>query len=433
MEDSRTLIVAVAIIAYALVSLRLQKWWVSMPAAMLVLGLLVGPVLGLFDTPVNSEFVKTVAELTLALMLFHDAVRIDLRALRRGYAIPLRLLGIGLPIMIALGTAVAYGMMPGFGLIGAALVATMLAPTDAALGEAVVSDTRIPVSIRQGLNVESGLNDGLSVPIFLVLLAIAADPSAWSTGTLTVELTRQIGFGALGGILVGGGTGLLFRWATSRGFMLGGWRRIAVLATAIGCFVCAAALGGSGFIGAFIGGVAFGLASEARSARDSAFTEHVGTTLDALSFLLLGAIVLPYCARFMIWPSVVYAVLSLVAIRMISVFIAMLGTGVRRPTLAFMGWFGPRGLATLVFAILLIDENVPNGNALAATAIAGVVLSVIAHGFTAPPMVDRYVAWWHAAAPGTLTGLESEDVHEHGVRTGNIVRGAAPPTQGEAP
>jgi NhaP-type Na+/H+ or K+/H+ antiporter len=425
-DDPRLLVAAIAILAYALVSHRLQTWWVSMPTSMLALGLLVGPGLGLFDSTVDSEFVRTTAELTLALLLFHDAVRIDLRALRRGYAIPLRLLGIGLPVMIVLGTAVAYGVMPGFGLVGAALVATMLAPTDAALGEAVVSDTRIPVSVRQGLNVESGLNDGLSVPVFLVLLATAADPHGWSTAALAAELSSQIGLGALGGILVGGGAGLLFRWASRRELILSGWRRIAVLTIALGCFTAAVAFGGSGFIGAFIGGIVFGLTSEARSAEDNEFTEYLGTTFDALSFLLLGAVVLPFGAKFLTWESILYAVISLVAIRMISVFIAMLGTGARRPTLAFMGWFGPRGLATLVFAILLIDAEIPDGNAIAATAVAGVTLSVVVHGFSAPPLVSRYIAWWHGAGPGKLTGIEAADVHEHEVRTGSI-RPVSPP------
>lgn len=385
-----------------------------MPAAMLVLGFLAGPDgLKLISEPIQAEAVKVVAELTLALMLFHDAVRIDLRALREGYSVPLRLLGIGLPVMIVLGALVAVGMLPALGAVGAVLVATMLAPTDAALGDAVVSDKRVPVRIRQGLNVESGLNDGLSVPVFLVVLAAAESAgTGLSAAALASELVRQIGFGVIAGVVVGGGGGALFRLAVRGRWMERAWRRIAILAIAFGCFVAAAVLGGSGFIGAFTGGVAFGLISEARSPQDNAFTGYLGTVFDALSFFLLGAVVLPFVLQHISWQVVAYAVVSLVAIRMASVFVAMLGSGARLPTLAFMGWFGPRGLATLVFAVLVIDANISHGVEIASAAVIGVVLSVLAHGFTAPPFVARYASWY-ARSPREM---EAAHTHEHPTR-----------------
>jgi NhaP-type Na+/H+ or K+/H+ antiporter len=416
-EDPNILVGALAILGYALVSRRLNRWWISMPAALLVLGVLVGPLgLGLVSANVEAESIKAVAELTLALMLFHDAVRIDLRALRSGYSVPLRLLGIGLPLMLVLGTAVAYAIFPEWGLIGAALVATMLAPTDAALGDAVVSDTRVPVRIRQGLSIESGLNDGLSVPIFLVLLAVAAEPGSAETGALAAELIQQIGIGVLSGVVIGGVGGALFRFAVDRELIERVWRLIAITAIAFSCFVAAAVLGGSGFIGAFVGGVAFGLASEARSAEDNELTDYLGTIFDAISFFLLGAAVLPFALQHFDWRMLAYAVLSLVVIRMVSVAIAMLRSGARRRTVAFMGWFGPRGLATLVFAVLLIDENVVNGDAIAAAAVMGVVLSVFAHGFTAPPLVRIYTDWWNSHPQTSATPMEDEPVHEHRVR-----------------
>ena len=218
MEDPRILVAVGAILLYALLSRALDRRWMSMPVVMVVLGYLVGANgLGLVGMDIRSGTVKNIAEITLALMLFHDAVRIDLRALRRGFSVPLRLLAIGLPLMIVIGTLVAWGMFPAAGFVGALLIATMLAPTDAALGAAVVSDERLPMRIRQGLNVESGLNDGLSVPVFLVALALAADPTAWHLGSLGAELLRQIGFGMLGGLLVGGLGGLAFRFAARRG------------------------------------------------------------------------------------------------------------------------------------------------------------------------------------------------------------------------
>jgi len=413
----RVLVGLVMILAYALVSKRLERWWISMPMAMIVLGFVMGADgFGLIAESPTSETVKAAAELTLALMLFHDAVRIDLRALRRGYRLPLRLLGIGLPVMIGVGTLAAFGMMPNLGWVGAALLATMLAPTDAALGEAVVSDERIPVTVRQGLNVESGLNDGLSVPIFIVLLALAAEPGGYLTGALVTELARQIGFGLLGGLLIGGVGGMLFRLADNRRSVDDGWRRIAVLAIAVGCYVCAAVLGGSGFIGAFAGGVLFGLTSEARSASVNALTGYLGTFFDAVSFLLLGAILLPLAIAVAGWQELAYALVSLVVLRLVSVVVAMLGTGAKRPTVAFMGWFGPRGLATVVFTVLLLDEAVPNGEIIASIAILGVVLSAFAHGVTAPPLVAAYSRWWNSVAGPDAPVMEGEDVAEHATR-----------------
>jgi len=416
-EDPGFLILLLVVLAYALVSARLERWWVSMPMAMVFFGFVFGiDGLGLVEVSLQSELVKTAAELTLALMLFHDAVRIDLRALRTGYAIPLRLLGIGLPLMIVLGTAAAWGMFPTLGLAAAALVATMLAPTDAALGEAVVSDTRVPVGVRQGLNIESGLNDGLSVPFFLVLLAVCADPAALESGALVTELVRQIGFGLLGGFLIGGLGGLLFRLEVNRKAILGPWRPIAVLAIALGCFVSAAVMGGSGFIGAFSGGVFFGLASEARSAEDNAMTGHLGAAFDAVSFLLVGSMLLPLAIDHASWSIVGYAVLSLVVIRLASVVLATIGAKFRPQTIGFMGWFGPRGLATVVFTIMLIDAEIPNGDVIAAIAIFGIVMSVFAHGLSAPPLVAAYSAWWEGLTGDERARAEGQQVYEHRVR-----------------
>lgn len=414
MDDVRVLVGLLLILVYALTSKRLGRWWISMPMAMIVFGLVMGADgFGLIAESPKSEVVKVAAELTLALMLFHDAVRIDLRALRTGYKLPLRLLGIGLPMMILLGTGAVFGMFPELGLVGAALLATMLAPTDAALGEAVVSDTRIPVTVRQGLNVESGLNDGLSVPIFLVLLAAAAEPSGQANGAFVQELVRQIGFGVLGGLLVGGLGGLLFRAASRKLLMEDGWRRIAVVTISIGCFVSAAVLGGSGFIGAFVGGMLFGLASEARSSSDNALTGYLGTFMDAVSFLLVGAMLLPVAISTAGPREVAYAIVSLVVLRLGSVVIAMIRSGAKWQTVAFMGWFGPRGLATVVFTILLIDEAIPHGDTIAAVAVLCVVMSAFAHGISAPPLVSAYSRWWQSVTGADAAGMEGEDVAQH--------------------
>lgn len=422
MEDPRLLIIAVALVAYALVSRQFGRWWISMPATLLLLGFLAGPAgLRIVNLSVGSGTVRTVAEITLALMLFHDAARIRLRDLRGESKLPLRLLGIGLPIMIGLGTLVGYAMFPSLGWIGAALVATMLAPTDAALGEQVVSDQRLPGWLRQGLNVESGLNDGLSVPVFLVLIALATE-QAWVPGALASELVRQIGFGVLSGVIIGGGGGWLMRRAKDHRLMRDEWLRIGIVALAIGSFVLAAVLHGSGFIGAFVGGLMFGWASRIRGPKAMALTGHLGEMFDAVSFLLLGAVLVPMALPFLSWRVVLYAVLSLVAIRAISVVVAVAGTGAAWSTKLFMGWFGPRGLATIVFTVLLLDQAIPNKELIAAIAVTGVVLSVYAHGFTAPWLSRVYADWYKKTGAGVSGLPEHAEVDEPTVR-GTDMRG----------
>jgi NhaP-type Na+/H+ or K+/H+ antiporter len=247
-------------------------------------------------------------------------------------------------------------------------------------------------------------------------LALAVDSAGWHVGALGAELLRQIGFGVLGGLLVGGLGGLAFRFAADKGLMHDYWRRIANLAVALGCFVAAAALGGSGFIGAFAGGIVFGLASEARSVEDNALTGYLGAVFDAISFLLVGAMLIPLALDQVTWAVVAYVVLSLVVIRTVTVAVAMAGTGARWQTVAFMGWFGPRGLATVVFTVLLFDANVANGNLIAAVAVVGVTLSVLAHGFTAPPLVAAYARWWSSAQAGNKSHMEASAVAEHPTR-----------------
>ena len=424
MEDVRILVIAMLLIVYSLVSRKLHGWWVSMPAAMVAAGYVVGPGgFDFLDISVGSEMVKFVAEVTLALMLFHDASRIGLTRLRDQTSLPARLLGIGLPIMIVLGTLVAHLLFPSIGWLGAALIATMLAPTDAALGEEVVTDKRLPPWLRQGLNVESGLNDGLSVPVFLVLVGLATSQD-WHTGALTTEFARAIGFGVLAGAIFGGGGGLLIREAQRRGYMLGSWVRYSVFAIALSCYVAAAVLHGSGFIGAFVGGLFFGATSRQRGAEVLGFTSHLGTAFDTVSFVLLGAVLVPIALQYLTWQVVVYAVLSLVLIRCVSVFVAMLGSGAAWQTTVFMGWFGPRGLATVVFTLMLLEESVANKEVIASVAVVGVVLSVYAHGFSAPGLAGVYARWYRSLDKG------GKQMPEHRTVTQPSVRGFALRSEG---
>lgn len=394
MEETSTLVLALIVLSYALASKLLRRWWVNMPTAMLVAGLAVGASgLRLVDLDVSSSVVKSVAEVTLSLMLFHDACRIGLSRLRRQTSLPLRLLGIGLPMMILGGTAAARVFFPHFGWVVAALIATMLAPTDAALGEEIVVDERLPAWLRQGLNVESGLNDGLCVPIFLVLLEVVG-AGGWQRGAVIAEFGRVIGFGVLVGGALGVLSGFLMRVARAHSVMLAAWTRYGVLAAALACYIGAALLGGSGFIGAFVGGLVFGTVSGQEDELALGLTGQLGTTFDAVAFVLLGAVLVPVVLPFVTWAVVIYAVLSLAVIRMVAVMVASIASGAAWQTILLMGWFGPRGLATVVFAVMLLESDVPDATVVASVAIVGVVMSVIAHGFSAPGLAGRYARWY---------------------------------------
>lgn len=240
------------------------------------------------------------------------------------------------------------------------LLAIMLAPTDAALGQKVVSDTAVPARVRQALDVESGLNDGLAVPFFLVALSVAnAELDTDIPSAVLASMAAEIGWGVTAGVAGGALGGLLFRVADRRGWMTPQWRQVLPLAAALVCFAVADVLGGSGFIAAFLGGILFGrIAGPSRSVA-SLFAEEAGELAAAVSWIAFGALALTLAFPYVTWQIVLYALLSLTVVRMLPVAVALAGRGIRLPTVAFIGWFGPRGLASLVFVLLAIEEGVP--------------------------------------------------------------------------
>jgi NhaP-type Na+/H+ or K+/H+ antiporter len=409
--------IAALLIAYATVSWRLQRLNVSGAMFFTTAGLLAGPALGLLDLDVRGEHVKLLAEVTLTLVLFADASRISLRALQREFAVPLRLLGIGLPLTIALGAVTGAAILPGVGFAEALVLAIVLACTDAALGQAVVSDERIPSRIRQGLNVESGLNDGLCVPLFFIAIAIAeADAgtaSAHSAFTLVVE---QIGYGLVGGVVAGALGGIAVSLATRRRLIEPHWLQILSVASALLAAGVAEALGGSIFIAAFTGGFLFGALRRDAGGEVTYLVDEGGELFNAVTFIVFGAVILGPLLDEVSWQVLLYAALSLTVVRALPVALAMLGTGARPPTVAFLGWFGPRGLASIVFAVILLDDTeLPHLDALLLAITVTIAVSVYAHGLTARPLTERYARWWTSHPRDALPAMESVPAAEHRV------------------
>jgi NhaP-type Na+/H+ or K+/H+ antiporter len=405
--------VGLTLLLLAAVSRRLVSTPITPAMVVVAIGVLAGPLV-LDDLTVGptSSTVRRLAEATLAVVLFSDSSRIDLRALRRQASIPVRLLGIGLPLTIALGALVALIMFGSFSLSEALILGVILAPTDAGLGSAVVTDERLPQRVRQSLNIESGLNDGICVPLLLIVLATASGAAAHPAQVIGEE----IGYGLVGGIVAGTLAAQIMIFAGGRQLIDDAWRQIVPVAAAVLAYGIAEALGGSGFIAAFTAGMLFGLIARESSTETMRFTQETGALLDAITFLVFGAVLLGPALEHVSWQVALYALLSLTIVRMLPVAISLWGTHARGPTVAFIGWFGPRGLASIVFVVVVEDTHQVHAGAILTACYLTVGLSVLVHGLSAAPLVGRYAAWYRGAVGERRPAMESEPAHEHRVR-----------------
>jgi sodium/hydrogen antiporter len=388
-----TILAAVGML-YAVLSARLGRTALTAGIFFLSTGIVLGDAaLGWFAVESDGATLRLIAETTLALVLFVDASRINLRLLWREIAVPARLLGIGLPLTIAAGIAAALLVLPELSLVEAALLAIAVAPTDAALGQAVVSDERVPSRIRQGLNVESGLNDGLCVPLLLIALAFASAEGGGDTEPVRL-VVEEIAFGVVGGLVAGVLGALALRFGLRHGWVSAAWAPLVPLAATGMAYGLATVLHGSGLIATFTAGLAFGTVATRSEEEAIEIIETVGDGFSAATFFVFGAAIVPAALAGIGWAPVLFAVLALTVVRMLPVALALLGTRARAPTVAFVGWFGPRGLASIVFAVLILQaEPIPNLDLILATIALTVVASVFAHGVTALPLTERYLGW----------------------------------------
>lgn len=393
------------VVGYGALSRRLSTTVLSGPMVFMLAGVAIGPLgLDLLDRAKDPEVTRTLLESALVLLLFADAAAIRARDLRREEFLPLRLLAVGLPATMALGWLVAWPLLPGLGVWELALAAVILAPTDAALGQQAFSNKRVPPLVRGGLTVESGLNDGLALPFFVLALAAAGEGHG-HPGIAETFLRALLLSGAIG-VAAGWAGASLLRWSLARGWSGSDWRQFLVLAVPVIAYVLCAKGEGSGFIGAWAAGLAFGIhlrrtptdlgirPQDSDPARSTGFTERLGLLLASLSFLVFGAVILGPTLQHLTWRTVVYALLSLTVIRMLPVALALAGTGLRPASIAYIGWFGPRGLASLVFGLLALEEHLPGETLLSQVIAVTVGLSIILHGASAPALGSRYGAWF---------------------------------------
>jgi NhaP-type Na+/H+ or K+/H+ antiporter len=390
-------LLAVFVLVYSAVAGAVERAWISGPIIFTLFGLLIGPVgLDLLSLEADREMIKGLAEVTLAMVLFTDAAGADRGVLKKTSGLPARLLLVGLPLTILLGFGTAALLVDSLSVFAIAVLATMLAPTDAALGKAVVTNEAVPDEIRQGLNVESGLNDGICVPILFVFLALALD-KAGDAGpwTLAVKLVaEEIGIGLAVGLVLTFLAVKLIRFTRQRGWVTHTWIQIPVVALALSCFAVAQWLGGSGFIAAFSGGILLGImdAHLSKEVKDEFLlaSEGTGDTLALITWVIFGSAVVGQAIGNFSWMILLYSILSLTVIRMLPVFLCLTGSGIDSEGKLFIGWFGPRGLASIVFAVIVLNSGLPDSGPLAMTVVCTIILSIIAHGITANPWARAY-------------------------------------------
>jgi NhaP-type Na+/H+ or K+/H+ antiporter len=388
-------ILSAVFISYSLVAARLDKWSITAPMVFVLTGTLIGLGAPEWLGPVGEpETVKHIAELTLALLLFADASTLRWRELREDGGLPIRLLLIGFPLTVLAGFGVGIWLVPAAGWAAAALAASILAPTDAALGLGVFTNRSVPGRIRRALNVESGLNDGMATPLVTLFLAVLIAQEETGPENWVAQSVKELGIAVLVAIAVGIVTGRLIDVAHDRGWTSPLSERLAVLATALLAYGGAVAAGGNGFVAAFVAGIVFAVASRGQLHEPVEFTEDLGMFASFLVWVTFGALLLaPQLNGGVSSTAIIYALLSLTLVRMVPVAVAMIGTGLKPASLLFMGWFGPRGLASVVFTLIAFESLQEGGLApdlMIEIATWTVFLSVIAHGVTAGPLARRY-------------------------------------------
>jgi len=377
---------------YSLLSKRIEKTVITAPILFCAAGMLI-----FFYTPVQEEIdfdMKTllkIAEIGLVMLLFTDATNVNRKILKRNRYIPVRLLTIGLLLTIILGTLAALGIFSQLTIWEAGILAAILAPTDAGLGQVIVNSPRVPERIRQSLNVEAGLNDGISVPFLMFFIALSLSSSQGAGSVLTRFVFEQLGLGVLVGVGIGFLGGLFLDIARKKGWMTGAMQQLGLITLPFFCALVSEPIGASMFIAAFVAGLAVQNRYAEAAKHSVEFTEGWGQLLNYFVFYLFGAFAIKAWGNFD-YKMVIYAVISLTLVRMIPVAIALIGTKLSKPTVIFMGWFGPRGLASIVLGLVYLEQetNTAGEGIIRLVVMVTVLLSIFAHGFTTLPGINLY-------------------------------------------
>ena len=380
------------IFVYSSFSKRLERTILTAPILFTAAGMVVFPFLPEIPTREQGAGVfLRVAEVGLVLLLFTDASRTELWVLRRIENLPLRLLTAGMLLTVALGAAAALAIFGQISIWEAGILAAILAPTDAGLGQIIVNSEHVPMRIRQALNVEAGLNDGLSVPFMLFFSALAASGGTSEYSQLSQFIGEQLGLGVLVGVCIGLAGGWWLGLAGRKGWMAESMQQLGVVALPILCLLAAEAVAASMFIAAFVAGLMVQVKFKEAGRHSVEFAEQWGQLINLSVFFMFGMLILRGWPQFQ-WTHLLYAIVSLTAVRMLPVALSLMGTRLSKSTILFMGWFGPRGLASIVLGLVYLEQEtrLPGEDTIRLAVMSTVLLSIFAHGLSAQPAIRLY-------------------------------------------
>jgi NhaP-type Na+/H+ or K+/H+ antiporter len=398
LTEPTVLIVLGVVAIYALMARWIELSIITLPMIFTGLGLALGGTgLDLVRLDADNEFIHAFVEITLVLVLFSDASGVKRQNLSGGnVTIPVRMLLIGMPLTVALGTLVAMWVSPNQPWALALLVAAILTPTDAALGQSVVSNPNVPKRISQSINIESGLNDGLAFPIVLLAAITAARATGYEGGqapdNVAVFALLQTTVGLLVGAIVGYGAAKLLDFAIGRNATTTVAQGLYFLSVAFLAYFGAELVGGNGFIAAFVGGLVFGNTLRAPSVFIREFMEGEGQLLTLATFFIFGSVLAPIGLEHASWKTVTLALLFLTVVRMLPIWLSLAGLKLSSYEKIFLGWFGPRGLASILFALLVLEEfPIPGAQELTACVVLTVLISIVLHGVSAAPLSNLLI------------------------------------------
>ena len=385
--------ISLVILGYGLFSKVLAKYNISGPMIFTIVGVLISPLaFGDRQLHANAESVQILAEITLIIVLFSDAAALNLQQLKAHWRLPVRLLFVALPITIVLATLTAMWFYPNEPTLYALLLALILAPTDAALGKIVVSDERIPSTVRNTINVESGLNDGIVFPVLLTVLAMITSNSTTAESGWMAYIAQQIAVGAVAGAFAGWAGAVVMMKAVKKGWMVHQYSNLAPIALAILSFYFSEHFGGNGYIAAFFSGLFLGNTSEVLREHVESFAESEGELFIMVSFLIFGMVFVPTSLPYWDLKAFAFALLSLTVLRMVPVVLSFGFFKVDFATRLFYGWFGPRGIASILYILVAVHQlgGVEGHETIFAVASLTIVLSIFLHGFSAQPLAILY-------------------------------------------
>ncbi len=393
-ENMAIIIITVVVLSYGYFSKYLLRFNISGPMVFTSIGLLISPLgLSLVKVNIDAHLVTLVAEIALIIILFSDASSLKLKKLLKAWGIPFRLLFVGLPLTIIFASLTAQLMFPQESLIYLILMALLLAPTDAALGKAVVSDKKVPQKIRASINVESGLNDGIVFPILLGAVAIITVEKAGTNDTQwLIYIAQQVGFGAIIGALIGYLNALVAANTIHKDRVESSYKNLIPIAIAIFSYYVAEHFGGNGFIAAFFAGMFLGNFNEELRQNVENFAESESELLILISFMVFGFTFIPATIAFWDFKVFLYSLLSLTLLRMLPVAISLIGSRLDFATVLFIGWFGPRGIASILYILIVINEvvSIQTHETIYAVVTLTILLSIFLHGLSAKPLVNLY-------------------------------------------